>query len=183
MPRPIEHVLDSIYYSNLENFGDSMAEPFGSESTDEGDDEEDINRNAMIHTAPGGGQHAPYRINEDGGDYKVVNDQGETKGTHDTKEDALDQQAALYVNVPGAKEEAEEDEKSKGKSSRRKLADGNDSKSGGGPTFTAPDSMRGSWSCSDCPADDLGVHDLNSHAEAHRQTTHRASMVNEILFL
>lgn len=285
MPRSVEHVLDDIFLqvektktgnvlideygrrvSNLDNFGDKMADPFGSEDTgaDESDDEEDINRNArrrakldwlddegneveddeeqkqrnrdwddeldsddrkknssvladtndyyscldcngnghhdghqchtcegsgvvrevrhsrhaasMMHTAPGGGPHAPYRIQEDDGGYKVVNDQGETKGTHDTKEDALDQQAAMYVNVPGAKEQAEQDEKSKS-SRRRKLPDytaNENSGPGSGPTFSAPDTMRGSWKCNDCDAQDLGVHDLNGHAEAHRQTTHRA---------
>lgn len=59
------------------------------------------------HTAPGGGEHAPYYIREEGGKFKVVNRNGEVKGTHDTKEQARQQQKALYVNVPGATEEAE----------------------------------------------------------------------------
>jgi hypothetical protein len=64
-------------------------------------------------------------------------------------------------------------------SGRKKLAKDSDSSSG--PSFTAPDSMRGGWKCSDCSADDLGVHDLNGHAEAHRQTSHRESSIG--LFL
>src|SRR3954467_15620909 len=57
-------------------------------------------------------------------------------------------------------------------SGRRKIAEDNSS-SGTGPSFSSPDSMRGSWKCNDCGADDLGVHDLNGHADAHRQTSHR----------
>ena len=63
---------------------------------------------SVLHTAPGGGIHAPYRIQPtDDGKYKVVNDLGETKGIHDTKAQAREQQKALYVNVPGASEMAE----------------------------------------------------------------------------
>lgn len=62
---------------------------------------------AVRHTAPGGGEHAPYYIREEGGKFKVVNRNGEVKGTHDSKESARQQQKALYVNVPGATEEAE----------------------------------------------------------------------------
>ena len=64
-------------------------------------------------------------------------------------------------------------------SRRKKLAD--DDTPTSGPSFIAPDSMRGGWKCSDCSADDLGVHDLNGHAEAHRQTSHRESAIG--LFL
>lgn len=51
--------------------------------------------------------HAPYRIQESGDGYKVVNDIGETKGTHDTYDEAREHQKALYVNVEGAPEQAE----------------------------------------------------------------------------
>ena len=41
----------------------------------------------------------PYDIRESGGKYKVVKeDDGEVMGTHDTKEEARDQQQALYAN-------------------------------------------------------------------------------------
>jgi hypothetical protein len=62
---------------------------------------------AVLHTAPGGGEHAPYYVREEGGKFKVVNRNGEIKGTFDTKEQARAQQSALYVHVPGATEEAE----------------------------------------------------------------------------
>lgn len=65
-------------------------------------------RQAVRHTAPGGGEHAPYRLRRKGdGEWEVVNDQGEVKGTHDSKGEARDQQQALYANVPGARESAE----------------------------------------------------------------------------
>lgn len=177
MPRPIEHVLDNIFYSNLDNFGDKKAEPFGSEDSDNDEDDEN-SKTSAIHTAPGGGAHGPYHIDDSGGSYRVVNDQGETKGTHDTYDEAREQQKALYVNVPEAQEQA------KSKSSRRRLVDSNivyerryadeNDGSDSGLSFTPPSKVSGSWSCNDCGADDLGVHDLNGHAQAHRQTTHRA---------
>jgi len=140
------------------------------------------NYQSMIHTAPGGGAHGPYRIQESGGGFDVVNDNGEVKGHHETRDQAREQQKALYVNVPEAQEQAKQDEKSK--SSRRKLADiPDDSSSPSGPSFTAPDSMRGNWKCSDCGAEDLGVHDLNGHAEAHRQTSHRESAIESAIDL
>lgn len=52
--------------------------------------------------------HAPYRIKERGDQYVVVNDLGETKGTHDTYDAARQHQKALYANVPGASEMAKE---------------------------------------------------------------------------
>ena len=55
--------------------------------------------------------HAPYRIEEDGDGYKVVNDLGETKGTHDTYDEARQHQKALYANVEGAPEMAERKKK------------------------------------------------------------------------
>lgn len=56
---------------------------------------------------PGGEIHAPYKIRKKDGKWQVVNSIGEVKGTHDTREDALEQQRALYVNVKGAPEMAE----------------------------------------------------------------------------
>lgn len=64
----------------------------------------------LLHQAPGGGVHGPYYIREDGGDYKVVNSQGEVKGTHDTKGGARAQQEAMYANIPKAREQAEKRE-------------------------------------------------------------------------
>ena len=125
--------------SNLDNFGDKKAPPFGSKDVDDDVDEfyqggdkeraggtggyndpsESKKKDATIHTAPGGGAHGPYHIEDSGGSYRVVNDNGETKGTHDTYDQAREQQKALYVNVPEAQEQAKE------KSSRRRLADSN----------------------------------------------------------
>jgi hypothetical protein len=66
-------------------------------------------RMAMIHTAPGGGEHAPYTIREVDGGYAVFNEKGERKNkdpkTHD---EARQFQKALYMNVPGASESAKE---------------------------------------------------------------------------
>ena len=45
----------------------------------------------------------PYRIQKRGRKYLVVNDQGEVKGEHPTKEKALRQLRALYANVPDAR--------------------------------------------------------------------------------
>lgn len=57
-----------------------------------------------------GAIHAPYRIKPKdknaSGPFKVVNDKGETKGTHDTWDEARQHQEALYVNVEGAPEMA-----------------------------------------------------------------------------
>jgi hypothetical protein len=65
----------------------------------------------MRHTAPGGGEHAPYRIKEEGGRFFVVNDKGEKKEEkgYATREQARRHQKALYVNVPGASESAEKE--------------------------------------------------------------------------
>lgn len=60
-----------------------------------------------LHTAPGGGPHAPYNVEQRGDKWVVVNDLGEVKGTFDSKEKAREQQKALYANVPGASEQAE----------------------------------------------------------------------------
>jgi hypothetical protein len=62
---------------------------------------------AVRHTAPGGGEHAPYYVRREGDKYRVVNRNGDVKGTFNTKEEARGQQKALYANVPGAQEEAE----------------------------------------------------------------------------
>lgn len=69
--------------------------------------EEDWKRRSGHRHAKEQGTHAPYKIEERDGSYVVVNSLGETKGTHDTKEQAREQQKALYANVPGAKEQAE----------------------------------------------------------------------------
>ena len=53
--------------------------------------------------------HPPYYLREDGGQFKVVDNIGEVKGTFSTKEEARQQQKALYASVPGAKQKAEED--------------------------------------------------------------------------
>jgi hypothetical protein len=50
---------------------------------------------------------APYYIREEGGSFKVVNRDGEVKGTFPSKEKARQQQKALYVNVPDASDKAE----------------------------------------------------------------------------
>jgi hypothetical protein len=54
---------------------------------------------------------APYRLKESGGGWDVVNSNGDVKGHHGTRDEALAQQRALYANVPGAREKAEADEK------------------------------------------------------------------------
>jgi hypothetical protein len=61
----------------------------------------------LVREAPGGGVHGPYYIREVGGGYDVVNAQGESKGHHDTKAQAREQQKALYVHIPEAREQAE----------------------------------------------------------------------------
>jgi hypothetical protein len=63
---------------------------------------------AARHTAPGGGPHAPYNVEQRGDQWVVVNDLGEVKGTHDTEDEAREQQKALYANVEGASEQAEQ---------------------------------------------------------------------------
>jgi hypothetical protein len=50
---------------------------------------------------------APYYIREEGGKFKVVNRDGEVKGTFDSKDAARQQQKALYVNIPDAPGKAE----------------------------------------------------------------------------
>jgi hypothetical protein len=50
---------------------------------------------------------APYYIREEGGKFKVVNREGEVKGTFDSKDAARQQQKALYVNIPDAPGKAE----------------------------------------------------------------------------
>lgn len=80
---------------------------------------------SVRHTAPGGGEHAPYRIKEEGGRFYVENDKGERKEEkgYATREEARQHQKALYANVPGAAESAKEDEEKKGKTSSRVVAD------------------------------------------------------------
>ncbi len=49
-----------------------------------------------------------YDWKQEGDKYIVYNsDTGETKGTHDTKQEAFDQLAALHIHVPDAKKTAE----------------------------------------------------------------------------
>lgn len=70
--------------------------------------------NAVRHTAPGGGEHAPYRLEQGDGGWYVVNDKGERKNDKPkSKQQARQFQKALYKNVPGARESAEEDEQKK----------------------------------------------------------------------
>lgn len=49
----------------------------------------------------------PYYIKQQGSQWTVVNSNGDVKGTFDTKDEARQQQKALYANVPGASEKAE----------------------------------------------------------------------------
>lgn len=56
-------------------------------------------------------QHGGYHLEQDGGRWKVVNHIGEVKSTFDSKEEALNYQRALMVNVPGAQESAERHER------------------------------------------------------------------------
>jgi hypothetical protein len=64
-------------------------------------------------------EKAPYRLKEEGGRWFVVNKDGEKKEEkgYSSKGEARQHQKALYANVPGAAESAEEDEKKKGKTS------------------------------------------------------------------
>ena len=71
------------------------------------------------HTAD---EHAPYYIRERDGGYDVVNRDGVSKGHHQTRGEAREQQKALYANVPGAAEEAEK----RHKGSRRGFFDPTD---------------------------------------------------------
>lgn len=71
-------------------------------------------RAAMRHTAPGGGEHAPYRIKKVDGGYAVFNDKGERKNDEaKSYGEARRFQKGLYKNVPGAKGSAEQDEQQK----------------------------------------------------------------------
>ena len=62
----------------------------------------------LVHQAPGGGVHGPYKLEKEDGGYDVVNALGESKGHHDTKGEAREQQKAMYANIPEAREQAEE---------------------------------------------------------------------------
>lgn len=78
--------------------GQGGAQPYSNPSTA---------RQSTRHTAPGGGEHAPYRIQKVDGGYAVFNDKGERKNEKPkSKEDAREFQKALYKNVPGASESA-----------------------------------------------------------------------------
>lgn len=64
-------------------------------------------RHSVRHTAPGGGEHAPYKVKQVDGGYAVFNAKGERKNEEPkSEEDARQFQKALYSNVPGASEEA-----------------------------------------------------------------------------
>jgi hypothetical protein len=55
---------------------------------------------SLRHTAPGGGEHPPYRVEKTDGGYHVVNGKGESKSDHpQSKEQAEAQQRALYANT------------------------------------------------------------------------------------
>jgi hypothetical protein len=47
----------------------------------------------------------PYDVRQSGSAYVVVDDDGKVVGRHDTKEEAINHQRALYANVPDAKAE------------------------------------------------------------------------------
>lgn len=65
-------------------------------------------QSSVRHTAPGGGEHAPYKLVEGDGGWYVVNAKGERKNSEPkSKEDARQFQKALYRNVPGAAESAQ----------------------------------------------------------------------------
>ena len=183
--------------ANLDNFGDKKAKPFGSEDDDDVDDDVD-------EFLQGGDK-------ERGGGTGGFNDPSEPKKSSRRRRADIREQidlglrgdceacvgtGELYAGEPcpacngtGNKSGQPDQQPSRGttwtppnyQSSRRRKLIADDSPSTSGPSFTAPDSMRGGWKCSDCSADDLGVHDLNGHAEAHRQTTHRESYIG--LFL
>jgi hypothetical protein len=53
--------------------------------------------------------HPPYYVRQQGGKHVVVNAIGDVKGTFDTKEQARQQQKALYAAVPGAAEKARQE--------------------------------------------------------------------------
>lgn len=58
---------------------------------------------SVRHTAPGGGEHAPYKLEEGDGGWYVVNAKGERKNEEPkSREAAVALQRALYANVPGA---------------------------------------------------------------------------------
>jgi hypothetical protein len=79
-----------------------------------GGDENWRQHTSVHHTAPGGGEHAPYRIEKVDGGYAVFNDKGERKNEEPkSHEQARQFQKALYKNVPGASESAKEDEAKK----------------------------------------------------------------------
>lgn len=66
-----------------------------------------VARQSVRHTAPGGGEHAPYEIRQVDGGYAVFNAKGERKNDEPkSEENARQFQKALYANVPGASESA-----------------------------------------------------------------------------
>lgn len=101
---------DGLYNDNagLEEFGQHPDYQRGKESGLEEIQDQKMQPELYHEESKTAETHAPYYIAQEGGKYKVVNSIGEVKGTHDSKEDALKQQAALYTNVPGAQQDAEE---------------------------------------------------------------------------
>jgi len=90
----------------------ALMESAGSKGDDNDDGEEGLFSNPkvehLVHQAPGGGVHGPYKLEKEDGGYDVVNALGESKGHHDTKGEARQQQKAMYANIPEAREQAEE---------------------------------------------------------------------------
>jgi hypothetical protein len=86
--------------------GQGGAQPYSNPSTARQGTMRDF-RDATRHTAPGGGEHAPYRIEKVDGGYAVFNAKGERKNEEPKSEEGARQfQKALYKNVPGATESA-----------------------------------------------------------------------------
>jgi hypothetical protein len=68
--------------------------------------------NASRQAADGeSGTHGPYKIQQDGSQYKLVNSLGETKTTG-SYDDCRQMQKALYANQPEAQEQAKQDKQS-----------------------------------------------------------------------
>jgi hypothetical protein len=109
----------------LEPLLEGLSGGLGGGGDDEGGDDEpnlwDTPKvSSLVHEAPGGGVHGPYKLEAEDGGYDVVNALGESKGHHDTKGEAREQQKAMYANIPEAREQAEEQHEG----ARRRLAQG-----------------------------------------------------------
>lgn len=104
---------DGYYGDNagLEEHGNSRDYQRGMEHGRETAQDERMRPNeyhdaAKVKTAE---SHPPYYIRESGGQFKVVDAIGEERGSHSSRSEALAQQRALYANVPGAAEKAEQE--------------------------------------------------------------------------